>query len=230
MLLRGLPARRRVNLHTARSQNRVIQQPLEGRAFLLGKTDSEVRAQARKRAGGGCFYLRIVPSPHHPSPSGSASATFPPFSVGNDPQGGSESAVHIGKSARRCCAISSTRPSVLRPWAALPLLRWRGRGRRRFAGDRWFGRHSVIPSRHLSGSARRWVLFFGHGLLLIPWKLFTLKTPPSRLRRRAPPCRRHLLRECVCRHEAILPPRSKNVLHPGDSAILWASRKDGVHP
>ena len=84
----GLPARRRVNLHTARSQNRVIQQPFEGRAFLLGKTDSEVRAQAPKRAGGGCFYLRIVPSPHHPSPSGSASATFPPFSVGNDPQGG----------------------------------------------------------------------------------------------------------------------------------------------
>ena len=49
---------------------------------------------------------------------------------------------------------------------ALPLLwRWSG-GRRRFAGDRRLGKHSVIPSRHLSGSARRRVLFFRHGLLL----------------------------------------------------------------
>ena len=38
----------RVNLHTARSQNRVIQQPLEGRAFLLGKTDAEAERFVRR--------------------------------------------------------------------------------------------------------------------------------------------------------------------------------------
>ena len=104
----------------------------------------------------------------------------------------------------------------IRESEVLPLLRRWWRGRRR------------LHDRAFSGSARRWILFSNHGLLLIPWKLVVLKTLPSRLRRQAPTCRRHPLRECARHHQAILPPQSRNVLHPGDSATPWASRKGDV--
>ena len=35
--------------------------PLEGSGFPRGKPDDEVRAKARKRVGGGCFYFELTP-------------------------------------------------------------------------------------------------------------------------------------------------------------------------
>ena len=40
------------------------------------------------------------------------------------------------------------------------------RGRRGLAGDRGLTGYPFIDSRHLSGSARGWILFFRHWLLL----------------------------------------------------------------
>ena len=97
------------------------------------------------------------------------------------------------------CAIVSLKTShPMRETAASPLLRRRRRGRRR------------LHDRAFSGSARGWILFSNHGLLLIiPWKLFAQETLPSRLRRQAPTCRQHPLRECARRLQAILPPRQE---------------------
>ena len=115
--------------------------------------------------------------------------------------------INIPKIHTPPCAIVSLKTShPILETEALPLLRRRRRGRRR------------LHDRAFSGSARGRVLFSNHGLLLIPWKLFALKTLPSRLRRQAPTCRRHPPRECARHHQAILLPQSRNVLHPDDSA------------